>query len=166
MHHLRRQRETPLLKRTVICPSLLASIRQSALTKTYWLIHDAADKLARTLGDQLFPDDPVMDNDGLTEGQRQESRSQRRSWDRAHKEYMAAEEMLKKIASRRENRKCIPNGERRAQQQRCNARFAAKRTTARAESPSGLTVTLPSFSSYIVISRLISGKSYIPTTLL
>ena len=129
-----------------------------------------------------------MANDGLTEGQRQESRAQRRSRERAQKELMAADKMRKMMASRRESRKSIPNGERHAQQQRCNARFAAKRNSPRAESiigtcPDAATSSTPNLASstkdytigtdgnasiltLFLYTYLISGKAYIPTELL
>ena len=74
-----------------------------------------------TFNDNL-PDDQVTE-------QMSETRAQRRTRERAHKEILAAEKRREKCASRKANRQRIPHGERHAQQQCSNARFAQNATT-------------------------------------
>jgi Fic family protein len=64
---------------------------------------------------------------------RQESRAQRRSRERAHKEIMTSREMHKEIAHRKASRQNLTHGERPAQQQRSNSNFASKHTTPQAK---------------------------------
>jgi hypothetical protein len=82
----------------------------------------------------------------------QESRAQRRSRERAHKQIMASHEMQRDIAHRRASRQNIPHGERHAQQQRSNASFASKQTTPHAKISDAATSSAPSPASNTLIS--------------
>ncbi|KAM0927514.1 hypothetical protein ACQ4PT_002927 [Festuca glaucescens] len=126
----------------------------SACTRNYTTETDG-DYLSRTLDDSFSCDD-FLDHTEQTndqpEDQRKESRSHRRARERAQKELMEEAERRRQIAHHRSNMQSIPHGERHAQQQRCNARFAAKHKTPAAETftmscPDACTSSAPNPSS-------------------
>jgi hypothetical protein len=75
---------------------------------------------------------------------RQESRAQRRSRERAHKQIMTSRDMHKEIAHQKASRQNLTHWERPAQQQCSNSNFASKHTTPRAKLSDVATSCTPS----------------------